>query len=130
MDSPELAVKSDVYYAIDSSSVSVDLDKNNINATLNLASASDGTIAQTLDLTLTVYQNGIMRMLIEEPGVKRFRISQEDLPVADEQLEVTDLLDNFTWSEDKKSFSISGLNSEQGDESWEYQVELPRFRIN
>jgi len=84
MDSPELTARSDVYYAIDYQSVQVDLENNVIKAPLNLASSSDGTIAQTLDLTLTVYQNGIMRMLVEEPGVKRFRISQEDLPVEED----------------------------------------------
>ena len=130
MDSPELTAKSDVYYAIDYKSVTVDVENNVIKAPLNLASSSDGMIAQTLDLTLTVYQNGIMRMLVEEPGVKRFRISQEDLPVVEDQLIKVDLLEHITWADDKKSFTISGLTNSEGDESWEYNVELPRFRIN
>ena len=34
---------------------------------------------------MTFYQNGIMRMLLEEPNGNRFRISQEDVqPVVDE----------------------------------------------
>jgi len=34
---------------------------------------------------MTVYQNGILRMLVED-DTSRFRISQEDLPVVDAQL--------------------------------------------
>ncbi len=79
---------------------------------------------------MVFYQNGIMRMLIEEPGVKRFRISQEDLPVVDEQLERVDLSDRFNFDASKRSFTISDLTSEHGDESWEYEIDLPRFRIN
>ena len=71
-----------------------------------------------------------MRMLVEEPGVKRFRISQEDLPVVDDQLIKVDLIEHFTWADDKQSFTISGLTNSEGDESWEYKVELPKFRIN
>ena len=41
-----------------------------------------------------------------------------------------DLLEHITWADDKKSFTISGLTNSEGDESWEYNVELPRFRIN
>ena len=52
------------------------------------------------------YQNGIMRMLFEEPGVKRFRISQEDLPVVEEQLEPADLNDKFEFSSDNNSLTI------------------------
>ena len=56
-----------------------------MTATLNLASTSDGKAAQTLSLTMTFYQNGIMRMLLEEPNGNRFRISQEDVqPVVDD----------------------------------------------
>ena len=77
-------------------------------------------MAQTLDLTLSVYQNGIMRMLVEEPGVKRFRISQEDLPVSWDQLNAVDLTDKITWADDRQSFTISGLTHEQGDESFSY----------
>ncbi len=45
MDSPDLIAKSDVYYSMDADSVKVDYKKNHIEATLNLASSSDGTIA-------------------------------------------------------------------------------------
>lgn len=69
-------------------------------------------------------------MLVEEPGVKRFRISQEDLPVVWDQLNAVDLTDKITWADDQKSFTISGLSHESGDESFEYTVELDHFRIN
>ena len=66
-----------------------------------------------------------------EPGVERFRISQEAVqPVVDEQLVAADLTDKVTWSDDKQTLSISGLKNEQGDEDWTYVIELPRFRIN
>ena len=102
-----------------------------IEATLNLASPTDGSVAQSLDLTLSVYQNGILRILIEEPDVKRFRISQLEVlqPVVDEQLEAIDLTNRIEWSEDFSSFSISGLTHEAGDESWEYTIDAQRFRI-
>lgn len=86
MDNPALRSNTDVYYSMDKESFTIKETEGVIEATLNLASPSDGTIAQTLDLTMTVYQNGILRLLIEEPDVKRFRISQEDLPVVDDQL--------------------------------------------
>lgn len=86
-------------------------------------------MAQNLNLTLTVYQNGILRMLLEEPEVARFRISQEDLPVVDEQLNAVDLTDKVTWADDGMSFTVSGLEHEAGDESFAYTVELERFRI-
>jgi len=69
-------------------------------------------------------------MLVEEPGVNRFRISQEDLPVVWDQLNAVDLTDKITWADDKQSFTISGLTHEQGDEAFEYTVELSKFRIN
>jgi len=69
-------------------------------------------------------------MLVEEPGVKRFRISQDDLrPVMDDNLIPVSLSDKVSWAGDLSSFTISSLEHEQGDESWEYTVELSRFRI-
>lgn len=131
MDNPALRSNSDVYYSMDKDSIKVKETEGVIEATLNLASASDGTIAQTLDLTMTVYQNGILRLLIEEPDVKRFRISQDPVlePVVDDQLFAVNLLDKISWSGDDASFSISGITHEHGDESWEYTVDLARFMI-
>ena len=84
MDHPELRAESDVYYSMDPASTMTHMSEGIFTGQLSLNSASDGTIAQTLDLTLTFYKDGILRMLVEEPDVKRFRISQEDLPVVDE----------------------------------------------
>lgn len=131
MDHNDLRMDSDVYYSVDEQTVAGDASQGQITATLNLASTTDGTVAQKLSLTLTVYQNGIMRMLVEEPETKRFRISQETLhPVVDEQLIPVDLTDKITWSDDRTTLTISGLEHEEGDEGWEYTLELPRFRIN
>jgi hypothetical protein len=67
-------------------------------------------------------------MLIEEPEVKRFRISQDDLnPVMDDQLVAVDLTDKVFWS-DHEYFVIKDLTNEDG-EYWEYYVWLDRFRI-
>ena len=131
MDHADLRTDSDVYYSVDQTSVTGDYKSGKVTATLNLASKSDGTVSQSLDMTLTFYQNGIIRMLMTEPGVERFRISQEAVqPVVDEQLVAADLTDKVTWSDDKQTLSISGLKNEQGDEDWTYVIELPRFRIN
>ena len=68
-------------------------------------------------------------MLFEEPDVKRFRISQEDLPVVDEQLESVDLNDKFVFAPDFTSLTITDLEHHSADESWEYTIEFDRFRI-
>ena len=86
MEHHELRANTDTYYSIAKSDVTIDEPNGKITATLSLASPSDGTTAQTLTLTLTFYQNGILRMLIED-DTGRFRISQEELmPVVDSQL--------------------------------------------
>lgn len=55
MDHPELKAATDVFYSINADSVKVEGRSGTINAELTLASASDGSVAQTLDLTLNVY---------------------------------------------------------------------------
>ena len=66
-----------------------------------------------------------------EPGVNRFRISQEEVePVVWEQLIAVDLTDKITMSEDKKTLTVSGLKHEEGDEDWTYTIDLPKFRMN
>ena len=60
-------------------------------------------------------------MLLEEPTTRRFRISQEEIkPVVDEQLIPVDLTDKFAWGSDNETFSIFGLEHDEGDEDWEY----------
>ena len=100
MDHSEMRLASDVYYSVNADSVTFEEAKGTISAELNLASSSDGSIAQSLMLTLTVYKDGILRMLIEEPEVKRFRISQEELPVVDDQLDPLDLAGKYEWAVD------------------------------
>lgn len=55
MDHADLRNASDVYYGISADSVNFDVTKGEITAELNLASSSDGTVSQTLDLTMNVY---------------------------------------------------------------------------
>lgn len=60
-------------------------------------------------------------MLIED-NISRFRISQTNLPVVDAQLTAQDLTKKITWTTDKSSFTVAGLESSTGDESWSYVV--------
>jgi len=60
-------------------------------------------------------------MLIED-NISRFRISQTNLPVVDAQLTAQDLTNKITWTTDKSSFTVAGLESSTGDESWSYVV--------
>ncbi len=77
----------DLYYSVNPSSVVVHDEYGALTAQLNFACAGDsGDFASTLNLKMTFYQNGIMRALIEEPGSTRFKISEEGLPVVEEQL--------------------------------------------
>ena len=39
------------------------------------------------------------------------------------------MTDKITWADDNSSFTISDLQHEQGDETYEYTVDLTRFRI-
>ena len=125
-----MRAESSAYYSIPVETVKIDASNGKITAELNLASQSDGMAAQKLDLTLNVYQNGILRMLLEEPGHERFRISQEDLPVVEEQLKPADINDKIEWASDRSSVTIKGLMHEQGDESFDYSIEFAHFRID
>ena len=56
MDNAELRNAASTYYSITESSVDITNASNGeIKAELNLSSSSDGTVSQTLDLTMTVY---------------------------------------------------------------------------
>jgi hypothetical protein len=79
--------KVDFFYSLDPHSVFVDNATGSLTAILNLNCVdASNSVESKLDLSMWFYQNGIMRTLIEEPESKRFRISQEGLPVVDEQL--------------------------------------------
>ena len=85
-------------------------------------------MAQTLDLTLSFYQNGILRVLLEEHEVKRFRIAKDDLaPVVDEQLIPYDLTGRTNLDTESSIFTIDDLSD--NSESWSYTIGLDRFRI-
>ena len=90
-------------YTLDASTIQINDSEASLNARLTKTSGSKAQPeeesfghAGELDLTLWFYQNGIMRALIQEPDSDRFRISQEELAVADSQLEpVTSLSSHF-----------------------------------
>ena len=111
-----MRAQSAVYYSVEKSTVSLDkASEGVVTASLNLASETDGKIAQTLNLTLTFYQNGMMRTLIEEPNTKRFRISQDDLePIVESQLTTVDLT-GLTVSE-VDGLTVGWLDGENKDE--------------
>ena len=72
-------------YTVDAESVA-NYTNGTITATLKLQNpdTTKASYAMILSLTLSFYQNGIMRCLIEEPDNTRFRISDYDLPVVEE----------------------------------------------
>jgi len=106
-------------------------DESKIGFTLNLSCSDGGYIADSLNVELTFFQNGIMHALIDQESSTRFRISQEDLPVEWEQL--TPLGEDefnaaFQWTED--GFSVKGLKRSTGEKDLhDYEVSLNPFEI-
>ncbi len=70
-------------YILDASKILINDSDASITARLRVNQESQ---YEELDLKMWFYQNGIMRTLIQEPSSTRFRISEENLPVVDEQL--------------------------------------------
>ena len=121
---------SDLYYSVNPSSIAVNDAYGSLTAQLNFACAGDsGDYASVLNLRMTFYQNGIMRTLIEEPGSTRFRISEEGLPVSEEQLiAVTDLSSHVTTLGD--SVIIDNLVHDDGTETFKYVLDFERFKVS
>jgi len=69
-----------------------------------------------------------MRTLLEEPDSKRFRISQEGLPVEDEQLNGVSNLKSHVKVH-RHRLVVSGLKHEDGTETYEYEVNFKQFTI-
>lgn len=82
----------DFNYSIDPDSVLISNDSGCITSDLIYSSwttdgdTTGGSIASQLTLKMCFYQNGIMRVIIDEPNSERFKISDSDLPVNEEQL--------------------------------------------
>lgn len=68
-------------------------DTSQVTFTLHLACTPNGYLTTQLSGVMEFYQNGIMRLEIDAPGQKRFRISQEDLPVEWDQLQPISTMD-------------------------------------
>lgn len=79
-----------------------------------------------MDLTLWFYQNGIMRALLEEPGSGRFRISQEGLPVVDEQLEIVDKLSYYV-NFGTDHVNVGPLLHSDESETFSYKIKFDHF---
>jgi len=72
-----------------------------------------------LDFTMWFYQNGIVRVLLEESATGRFRISGEKLPVVYEQLVPISGLRAHVLLEANK-MDVSGLMHDDGSETFRY----------
>ena len=57
------------------------VDQNRLTAGLKRAQNSPKLLHNELSLTLSFYQDGIMRVMVAEPDSDRFRISQEGIAV-------------------------------------------------
>lgn len=120
----------DLYYSVNPSSVVVNDDYGALTAQLNFACAGDsGDFASTLNLRMTFYQNGIMRTLIEEPGSTRFKISEEGLPVVEEQLiPVSDLSSRVIILSNQ--VIVNGLTHDDGTETFKYVLDFDHFKVS
>jgi len=118
----------DLFYRVDPSSIQVHDANASITAVLNLNTTDSGLLAQTLNLRLTFYQNGIMRTFIDEPGNTRFKISDSGLPVVEEQLDpVENLSANVTIS--TSEMVIDGLIHSDKTETFKYIVYFNHFKV-
>jgi hypothetical protein len=118
----------DLFYRVDPSSIQIHDAYASITAVLNLNTMDSGDLAQTLNLRLTFYQNGIMRTLIGEPGNTRFKISESGLPVVEEQLyPVENLSANVTIS--TSEMVIDGLVHSDKTETFKYIVYFNHFKV-
>jgi hypothetical protein len=83
-------------------------------------------------MVLSFYQNGIMRVWMDEHaysiGDRRFRISQEELPVVDEQLVPIDL-DSSRVHETADELIIHNLEHSDKSESYTYRISFGHFKI-
>ena len=76
-------------------------------------------ISSELDFTMWFYQNGIVRVLLEEPASGRFRISGEGIPVVEEQLvPISGLEARVLLGADY--MDVSGLAHDDGSEAFNY----------
>lgn len=114
-------------YSIDPSTIEVDVELGLVSAKLTMMSCTDsGYLAQSLDLSLSFYEDGIMRAAVDTEEQSRFRISQEDLPVVWDQLKpVDDFESKYSLSED--SIHVAGIT--RGDDTYDYEVVLSPFEI-
>jgi hypothetical protein len=84
--------------------------------------------APCLHITMTFYQNGIMRLLVDEPESGRFKISEQELPVVEDQLHgVQNLSDYVSVTDDL--VQVSGLKHQDGEETFTYKIYLNGLSI-
>jgi hypothetical protein len=69
-----------------------------------------------------------MRTLIMEPDSKRFRISQEDLPVVDELLIFISNLQSLT-TQNATHLTVSNLTHKDGSDVFTYSIQFDHFKI-
>ena len=112
-------------YILDASKILINDSDASITARLRVNQESQ---YEELDLKMWFYQNGIMRTLIQEPSSTRFRISEENLPVVDEQLIPASNLTNLVLV-NSTHLVVGNLNHEDGTEVFTYTVKFDHFLI-
>ena len=85
-----------------------------------------------MNVELAFYQDGIMRVLIDEndPGVKRRFRASEHMGVEEAQLvPVRHIESHVRYSEDGAILTLSSLNSDDMIDSFEFRINLTSFSI-
>ena len=120
-----------MYYVADSAQVVFENNESKVGFKLNLNCEQSGYLANSLNIELQFYQDGIMRALVDQENSDRFRISAEDLPVQWDQLiplSSTEFNAAFKWTED--GFRLKGLKRSTGeDDETTYEVGVNPFKI-
>ncbi|CDW88484.1 neutral alpha-glucosidase ab [Stylonychia lemnae] len=135
--------KSYFYYALDSETIFY--EGNTLNATLNFKSDIEViSMAEELDinksifavqnmtLTLKLYQDGILRVIINEKEINkdRFRISEHDMDasIVEEQLNCNKHKISDVIQQDGNKIILKTISEDQLD-SYEYRIIFSPFRI-
>ena len=135
-DTEKQGDKADLLYQV--SSHNFDDDAGRLDMTLDLGCDDSGYLAKSLDASMWFYQDGITRLVLGEPSNTRFAISEHDLPVVWDQLEMVEDLSSLatTYTKDgTEGILIQNLNrtdSCSGDviETFSYDIQTkPVFQV-
>jgi len=106
---------------------SVEIDSERLTGTIyRLENPEDIELASEVTLTMDLYQNGILRVLIEEPNSDRFRISKQGISVMDDQLVGFDQLSAYT-KHTEDYLLIDNIPSDDFKESYSFKINYEPF---